>query len=245
MALSVQPNPAHYALAELARKMPEFQTLSQNVDGLSPRAGHPTEQLQLLHGTLFEIKCSNGYCKYREPNFTDPVVPALAIPTDGVDPTSNEARKEADDQLQVQAKGKDLDISDASVPLPKLKFEDLPQCPKCETHLLRPAVVWFGETLPLDVIANVDRFLNARDENNKSVDVDLIMVIGTSAMVYPAAGYIDMAREKGARVCVINMDTRDAPASGWQEGDWLFSGDAAVLVPELLKPVIGELKAKV
>lgn len=38
MALSVKPNPAHYALAALSRKMPEFMTLSQNVDGLSPRA---------------------------------------------------------------------------------------------------------------------------------------------------------------------------------------------------------------
>lgn len=33
MALSVKPNPAHYALAELAKRMPGFQTLSQNVDG--------------------------------------------------------------------------------------------------------------------------------------------------------------------------------------------------------------------
>ena len=41
MALSVQPNPAHYALAALAKKMPGFQCLSQNVDGLSQRADHP------------------------------------------------------------------------------------------------------------------------------------------------------------------------------------------------------------
>lgn len=54
MALSVEPNLAHFALAELARKMPGFNTLSQNVDGLSQRAKHPKEQLQLLHGTLFE-----------------------------------------------------------------------------------------------------------------------------------------------------------------------------------------------
>lgn len=33
MALNVNPNPAHYALAELARKRPEFITLTQNVDG--------------------------------------------------------------------------------------------------------------------------------------------------------------------------------------------------------------------
>lgn len=53
MALGVEPNLAHYALAELARKMPGFMTLSQNVDGLSQRAKHPEKQLSLLHGTLF------------------------------------------------------------------------------------------------------------------------------------------------------------------------------------------------
>ena len=68
------------------------------------------------------------------------------------------------------------------------------------------------------------------------------MVIGTSAKVFPAAGYIQEARNKGARVCVVNMDSNDAPPGGWHEGDWLFQGDAAQIVPELLKPVIGEVK---
>lgn len=69
------------------------------------------------------------------------------------------------------------------------------------------------------------------------------MVIGTSAQVYPAAGYIDKARKKGARVCVVNMDMVDQPLSGWDEGDWKFQGDAAVIVPELLKPLVGEMGA--
>lgn len=235
MALSVQPNPAHYALAELARKLPGFQTLTQNVDGLSPRAGHPAEQLQLLHGSLFELKCSSPSCDYREPNFKDPVVPALEIPKGGDDPTSNEARQ----------KREDLDISDIKVKLPALTAEDLPQCPACKTHILRPAVIWFGEKLPSNVLLNIDLFLDGRDEAGQRQNVDLIMVIGTSAQVYPAAGYIDEARARGARVCVVNMDTNDSPHSGWKKGDWLFPGDAAVLVPELLKPVIGEVKANV
>ena len=36
MALKAKPNGAHFALAELARKMPSFVTLSQNVDGTGP-----------------------------------------------------------------------------------------------------------------------------------------------------------------------------------------------------------------
>jgi NAD-dependent SIR2 family protein deacetylase len=225
--------------------MPDFMTLSQNVDGLSPRANHPPEQLQLLHGSLFDIKCSNPLCDYWETNFTDPVVPALAIPTSGVDPTSNEARKAASDEAKAYAQGQDLDISDINVPLPSVPEKDLPQCPKCKTHLLRPGVVWFGEVLPSKVLNTVEAFIEAKDENGSDAKIDLIIVIGTSAKVYPAAGYIDEARDKGARVCVVNMDTNDAPRSGWAEGDWLFQGDAAVILPELLKPIIGEVKAKV
>ena len=235
MALSVQPNAAHYALAELACKMPGFQCLSQNVDGLSQRAEHPPEQLQLLHGTLFDLKCSWKLCTHRETSFTDPVVPALAIPTDGGDPTTHEAR----------SRGKDLDISDPNVPIPKLQYEDLPICPKCQEHILRPGVVWFGENLPREVLHNVNSFLEERTKDLKPVKIDLIMVIGTSAKVFPAAGYIDEAREKGARVCVVNMDANDAPPSGWKKGDWMFQGDAAVIVPELLRPIIGDVKGKV
>lgn len=234
MALKAQPNAAHYALAELARRVPDFQTLSQNVDGLSQRAEHPPKQLQLLHGTLFELKCADRQCSYRMMNFTDPVTPALAIPTDGADPTSNEARNATSAS---ENQNKDLDISDINVQLPSLALHDLPRCPKCDRNLVRPGVVWFGESLPSGVLSNVAKFLN--DE----ADVDLMMVIGTSAQVHPAAGYIDIARSKGARICVVNMDTNDAPASGWSEGDWLFQGDATVIVPELLKPIIGDVSA--
>jgi NAD-dependent SIR2 family protein deacetylase len=72
--------------------------------------------------------------------------------------------------------------------------------------------------------------------------IDLLMVIGTSARVYPAAGYIEIARGRGARVAVINMDYNDEPAGGMYEDDWFFQGDASEIVPELLKSVIGEIE---
>lgn len=67
------------------------------------------------------------------------------------------------------------------------------------------------------------------------------MVIGTSARVYPAAGYVDHARMKGARVAIINMDPNDVPAGGLQDGDWFFQGDAAQIVPDLLRIMIGDI----
>ncbi|KAJ4395397.1 hypothetical protein N0V91_010876 [Didymella pomorum] len=213
MALSVKPNPAHYALAELAKKR-NFLTLSQNVD----------DKLKLLHGSLFDVKCSDFFCDYVEKNnYTDPIVPALAIPTDELDPTTNQA-------LAVR----ELDISDENVAIPELNYDHLPKCPKCGKGLLRPGVVWFNERLPSDVLQDVDTWISEDD-------IDLIMVIGTSAKVYPAAGYVDIARRRGARVAVINMDKSDAPAGGMYSRDWFFQGDAAQIVPELLESVIGEI----
>ncbi|KAK4958126.1 hypothetical protein LTR10_004551 [Elasticomyces elasticus] len=224
MSLNAQPNPAHYALARLAEKMPGFQALSQNVDGLSPRANHPPGQLQLLHGSLFDVKCvDQTKCGYIEINYEDPVVPALAMPT-GVDPTSDEAR---------DAAIKSHDISDINTALPKVEIKDLPFCPKCSQHLLRPGVVWFGEALPTKVLDNVDAYM-------RGGKIDLIMVIGTGAKVYPASSFIGDARQLGAKVCVVNMDANDRPPGGWQEGDWFFEGDAAELLPKMLEPVIGK-----
>lgn len=123
-----------------------------------------------------------------------------------------------------------VDISDASNPIPELTEDDLPKCPKCN-GLLRPGVVWFGERLPTDTIDYVDKWI-------ESEPVDLMLVIGTSSRVYPAAGYVHTARDHGARVAVINLDPNDA---GVVDGDWFFQGDASVILPEILKPIIGDI----
>jgi NAD+-dependent protein deacetylase sirtuin 5 len=212
--------------------------------GLSPRAGHPTEQLHLLHGSLFDVKCSGFYCNYVEQdNFVDPIVPALAIPQSAPEPlpSSNPDGSGAADSLMAamrhQNNGKELDISNANVRLDPIPPEKLPRCPKCH-NILRPGVVWFGESLPNDTLDAVHDFID------QSEAIDLILVIGTSAKVYPAAGYVDIAREKGARVAVVNMDHSDIPGGpgGLTDKDWFFAGDAGVLIPDMLKPLIGEVQ---
>lgn len=131
----------------------------------------------------------------------------------------------------------ELDISDDRVEIPTLQLKDLPSCPQCKKWLLRPGVVWFGEALPDQTMAEVDNFIDA------SRKIDLILVIGTSGQVYPAAGYVEIARAKGAKVAVINMESEDLPgrASERKAVDWYFQGDAGVILPEILKGEIGEL----
>ena len=296
MALNAKPNPAHYAIAELARRVPGFLTLSQNVDNLSPRAGHPAEQLKLLHGNLFDIKCwdENG-CGYTRANdYTDPIVPALAIPenqaaidamlqstgkepglpfghpsllkhiaakasslatpTPPATPVATEQNSSGEvsanqsnviganpttttPQLPSHPLIRGLDISNASIPVLSPDRSLLPHCPACKTQLLRPGIVWFGEELPKAIIADVDAYLSSTEP------IDLMLVIGTSSKVYPAAGYTHIAKKKGARVAVINMDAGDA--RHLDGDDWFFEGDAAVLVPMLLEGVIGKVGGEV
>ena len=243
MSLNVRPNRAHLALAELAKKRPGFIHLTQNVDGLSPRAGHPAKQLMLLHGSLFDVKCFNNHCDYvRRDDFTDPVAPVLALPEDESqvedslrEKTGAKLNRAFEVHTGEMAAIREADISDPKVPIPEINPDDLPHCPKCKTGLLRPGVVWFGEPLPDEVMHTVHQWIDAAPK------IDLMLVIGTSSSVYPAAGYTEVARQKGARTAVINMDEEDV--RGLAQGDWFFKGDASEIVPEILKSAIGEIAA--
>lgn len=167
------------------------------------------------------------------------MVPALAIPKGVAEPaplgTAQNSARATDSLSNAMNAGKELDISDDRIEIPDLDPKDLPRCPKCGDGLLRPGVVWFNEILPSKVIEDIQDWIKA---SNK---IDLILVIGTSARVYPAATYVDEAREKGARVAVINMDRADEPSGGLEKDDWFFQGDASVILPEILKGEIGEI----
>jgi NAD-dependent SIR2 family protein deacetylase len=120
----------------------------------------------------------------------------------------------------------------------ELSNTPLPKCPKCR-NLLRPDIVWFGENLPNDVVDAADSFIA------ESEYIDLILVIGTTAQIWPAAGYVDAAIEKGARVAMVNIDRGNLVPEGGELGlthkDWFFDGDAAKIVPEMLKPIVGDI----
>lgn len=70
-----------------------------------------------------------------------------------------------------------------------------------------------------------------------------MLVVGTSATVWPAAVYIHSARLKGARIAVFNTEDPelnvDDESQKLREQDWFFKGDAAAVVPDVLKEVVG------
>jgi len=77
-----------------------------------------------------------------------------------------------------------------------------PRCPACG-RLVRPGVVWFGESLP-------EAPLRAAEQAASACDV--MLVVGTAGAVYPAAGLVFTAREAGARVVVLNPQPTELDA---------------------------------
>ena len=71
----------------------------------------------------------------------------------------------------------------------------LPMCTGCR-HLLRPHIVWFGESLAEE---------DLRQSYTALRSCDLCLIIGTSGVVYPAAGFASIAKDAGAFVAEINL----------------------------------------
>lgn len=98
-----------------------------------------------------------------------------------------------------------------------------PPCPSCGEPALRPDVVWFGEVpYRMDAIHAALR------------EADLFVSIGTSGAVYPAAGFVRLARELGANTLELNLER--SQGSAWF--DESRRGSAGELVPTWVEQVL-------
>ncbi len=95
-----------------------------------------------------------------------------------------------------------------------------PRCAECG-NLVRPDVVWFGEMLP-------ERAIDAAERAARRCD--LMLVVGTSGAVWPAAGLAHTARRAGARVAIVNPDDSEIDDAA----HWVLRGTAAEVLPPLL-----------
>jgi NAD-dependent deacetylase len=103
----------------------------------------------------------------------------------------------------------------------------LPTPPRCECGALaRPGVVWFGEGLPEDVWAAADQ---------AAVTCDVLLAIGTSAVVHPAAGLVNRAQSAGAKVIEVNAE--ETTISGVV--DCALTGRAGEILPMLVEATHG------
>jgi NAD-dependent deacetylase len=107
---------------------------------------------------------------------------------------------------------------DERVPLGELP----PRCPHCG-GVARPAVVWFGESL-------------RGDDLHAALDAtacDVFLTVGTSAVVYPAAGLVHDARRQGAFTAEINLEETPASAAV----DVAIQRGAEVILPRVAELV--------
>ena len=94
-------------------------------------------------------------------------------------------------------------------------------CPHCDSGLLRPGVVWFGESLPEPA------FQTAIDALRKA---DLVVVVGSSGLVQPSASLPFLGQDAGAAVLEINP----TPTELSNKADVYLGSTAAMAIPEML-----------
>lgn len=100
---------------------------------------------------------------------------------------------------------------------------DAPECPQCHGRL-RPNIVWFGEGLPEDVW---DASMTAAHR------CDVLLVVGTSAVVYPAASLIPIAKRGPASATVVEVNMTRTEAS--DRADVGLYGPSGVILPKLVE----------
>jgi len=104
---------------------------------------------------------------------------------------------------------------------PDIPLEDLPRCPTC-SELLRPGVVFFGEQA--EYMNEIGDLLYK--------ECDLLLVVGTSSMVNPAAIFAEFVRDQKGKVAVFNIEAPEAtPKPSY---DFLFLGPCEEMLVKAL-----------
>jgi NAD-dependent SIR2 family protein deacetylase len=174
------PTPAHHALTRLEAAGHVRLLVTQNVDGLHDRAG--SRAVIDLHGRIDTVCCLR--CGQR-----------------------SERRALQDDLLQrnpgwagLQA----LSAPDGDADLEGLEFArfEVPDCPACG-GMLKPDVVFFGENVPRERVAQVRAAL---------AESDAVLVAGSSLMVYSGFRFVEDAVAQGKPVAAVNMGVTRADA---------------------------------
>ncbi|MFI7505435.1 SIR2 family NAD-dependent protein deacylase [Micromonospora aurantiaca] len=171
-----RPNPGHRAVAAIRARCPETVVITQNVDDLHERGGVPAPVR--LHGSLFAPRCSA--CARPAPLPSD-----LPPPSDAPVPFGS---PEAHDEAEPHGGPVPHAPEPHDGPLTP------PACAGCGAPV-RPGVVWFGEALPS---AALDAAVEAAS------GCDLLLTVGTSALVHPAAEIPLVAARLGAPVVQVN-----------------------------------------
>jgi len=194
----VEPNPGHYALAELERAGILKWVITQNVDNLHRKAG--SQNVLEYHGNAFRLRCVNCNARFDREEY---------------------------DLEGLKQEGK----------LP-------PRCKSCG-GIVKGDVVHFREPIPSDV---------ARQSLEEAWKCDLMLICGTSAVVYPFAELPRLARqktreterkteagiyivEKVPAVTIIEVNAEPTPLTEERISDYLIQGKTGEILPRIVEEV--------
>ncbi len=169
---AAEPGPAHHALAALAAAGPLGTVITQNVDELHARAG--SRNVIELHGGLGRVRCLA--CGGREP------------------------RADFQNRLEAANPGWTAQLAapapdgDALLEAAHEGFV-VPSCVRC-AGVLKPDVVFFGESVPRERVAEAMRRVS---------EADTLLVAGSSLMVFSGFRFVREAARLGLRIAAVNL----------------------------------------
>jgi NAD-dependent SIR2 family protein deacetylase len=195
---TVEPNGCHRTIAHLQDGGALGALITQNVVGLHQAAG--SRDVVELHGTLSSVVCLA--CGDRvSRDLVDTRIRAL---NPSFRPESREVRPDGD-----------VELDDA-----ELEGFVLPRCARCDSDLLKPDVVFFGESVPKDRVAHCYELTDA---------TDALLVLGSSLRVYSGYRFVRRAAERGARVAIVTR----GPTRGDAEADVRVDAPLGEVLPAL------------
>ena len=147
------------------------------------------------------------------------IVPELSLITQNVDGLHQQAGSAGVIEFHGNLFENRCCAEGVAVEAPDLAAE-IPECPNCGANL-RPGVVWFGEAIPA---AEMDSASAAAER------CDVFFSIGTSSLVWPAAGFAQRAQQNGAAVVEVNPDATPLTSAA----NYVLVGKAGDVLPDLL-----------
>jgi len=142
-----QPNPGHYALAELEEMGLLKHLITQNVDNLHLAAG--SKSVTEIHGNMYKMRCISCHTRFDRDRFEVKEIP--------------------------------------------------PRCPHCG-GIVKSDGVMFGEPIPPYAL---------RRSQEETMKCDCMLLLGTSGVVYPTAGFPIIAKQRGATIIEVNLYETD------------------------------------
>jgi NAD-dependent SIR2 family protein deacetylase len=170
---AARPNAAHHAIAALQRRGQVELLVTQNVDRLHQLAG--SANVVDLHGRVDQVRCM--HCTYRQAR--EPFQGSLRRLNPGWDRLQAGMAPDGDADLE------GVDFS---------SFE-VPGCPQCG-GILKPDVVFFGESVPQDRVLRCQGALR---------QADAVLVVGSSLMVYSGYRFVQAAAECAMPIAAVNL----------------------------------------